>query len=315
MTHLFVHRPAPLRASVAPPIQALLVALAMLNVAVVALPPAPRAVVVLPLALLMPGYALLLALFGRSLPLDAAPLLALAALLSMAFYPLLALALYATGLLLRMGSVLGGMDVCVLALTAVAASRFGPHEVSRTSNAGGTVDLQPSHGADRRPLFAGSRRAVDQTRLALWGIGVVVTIVCVGVGVAGATHALSTVPAAPYTAFYLSGRWAHIDTVVTVAPGRWLVVTVGVANDTGQRQVYRLSPLFTDAHWRAYTIVVPPGRTWTGAVSGRMPLDSCLHRLSLTLHQRGERVPLRPLVLWVRTGTASGPLCTGKRHK
>jgi len=283
----------------------------MLNVAVFALPPAPRAVVVLPLALLTPGYALLLALFGRRLPLDAAPLLALAALLGMAFYPLLALALYVIGLPLRMGSVLGGMDAFVLALTAVAASRSAPRGMSRMTGSGGTRGLQPSHVADRKPLFPGGRRAVDQTRLALWGLGVVVAVVCAGVSVAGAARALPSVPAAPYTAFYLSGRWARVDTVVTVAPGQRLVVTVGVANDTGRCQVYRISPLLDDAHWRAYTIVVPPERTWTGAVSGRMPAGVCLHRLSVTLHQRGSRTPPRPLVLWVRASTTPAPLCAG----
>lgn len=311
MMYPFAHRRAPLRVSVASPVQALVAALVMLNVAVFALPPAPRAVVVLPLALLTPGYALLLTLFGRRLPLDAAPLLALAGLLGMAFYPLLALALYVIGLPLRMGSVLGGMDAFVLALTAVAAWRLTSHSVSRTSGSGGTRGLQPSHAADRKPLFPGGRRAVDQTRLALWGLGVVVAVVCAGVSVAGAARALSTVPAAPYTAFYLSGRWARVDTVVTVAPGRRFAVTVGVANNTGRRQVYRISPLLDDAHWRAYTIVVLPGRTWTGAVSGRIPVAACLHRLSVTLHQRGSRTPLRPLVLWVRAGTAPAPLCAG----
>ena len=311
MMYPFAHRRAPLRVSVASPVQALVAALVMLNVAVVALPPAPRAVVVLPLALLTPGYALLLTLFGRRLPLDAAPLLALAGLLGMAFYPLLALALYVIGLPLRMGSVLGGMDAFFLALTAVAAWRLTSHSVSRTSGSGGTRGLQPSHAADRKPLFPGGRRAVDQTRLALWGLGVVVAVVCAGVSVAGAARALPSVPAAPYTAFYLSGRWARVDTVVTVAPGRRLVVTVGVANDTGRRQVYRLSPLLDDAHWRSYTIVVPSGRTWTGAVSGRVPPGACLHRLSLTLYRQGDRMSLHPLVLRVRTGTAPAPLCAG----
>ncbi len=311
MTHPFAHRRMPSRMLVAPPVRALVLALVMVNVAVFALPSAPRAVVVLPLALLTPGYALLLALFGRRLPLDAAPLLALAALLGMAFYPLLALALYAMGLPLRMGGVLGGLDVGVLALAIVAAPRLTPFDVARAHDAGGTVDLQSSHRASWKRALLGRRRADDHTRLALWGLGMVVTVVCVSVGVAGAARALPTVPAAPYTAFYLSGRWAHVDTVVTVAPGRRLVVTVGVANDTGRRQAYRLSPLLDDAHWRAYTIVVPPGRTWTGAVNGRMPAGVCLHRLSLTLHQRGSRVPLRPLALWVRAGTTPAPLCAG----
>lgn len=311
MTPPFAHRRAPLRVSAPSPAQAVVAALVMLNVAVFALPPALRAIIVLPLALLIPGYALLLALFGRRLPLDAVPLLALAALLGMAFYPLLALVLYVIGLPLRMESVLGGLDACVLAVTGVAASRLAPRGVSRTSASGGTVDLQLSHAADRKPVFPGGRRAVDQTRLAFWGLAVVVAVVCAGVGGAGAARALPTVPAAPYTAFYLSGRWAHVDTAITVAAGRRFSVTVGVANDTGPRQVYRLSPLLDDAHWRAYTIVVLPGRTWTGAVSGRMPVGVCLHRLSITLHQRGSRTPLRPLVLWVHAGTAPAPLCAG----
>ncbi len=311
MMYPFAHRRAPLRVSVASPVQALVAALVMLNLAVFVLPPEPHAIVVLPLALLVPGYAFLLALFGRRPPLDAAPLLALAALLGMAFYPLLALVLYVVGLPLHMGSVLGGMDVCVLALAAVAASRLASLDVSGAHHVGGTIDLQPVNATGWIRALRGRRRADDHTRLALWGLGVVVTVLCAGVGVAGAARALPTVPAAPYTAFYLSGRWARVDTVVTVAPGQRLVVTVEVTNDTGWRQAYRLAPLLDDAHWRDYTIVVPPGGTWTGAVSGPVPPGACPRRLSITLHRQGDRMPLHPLVLRVRTGTTPAPLCAG----
>ncbi len=151
----------------------------------------------------------------------------------------------------------------------------------------------------------------EGARAALWGLGAAVALVWAGVGLAGATRALPTARDAPYTAFYLSGRWARLG-VVRAAPGHRLTVTVGVANNSGRPRTYRLSPVLDRTPWRAYTITVPAGGTWTGTAGGRLPNGGCLHRLSLTLHQRGSRDPLRPLALWVRPQASAPRRCSGK---
>ncbi len=111
------------------PVRALLAATVVLSIGALLPVPPLRAVVALPLALLVPGCAVVLALFRRRAPLDAAPLLALAVLLSMAFYPLLALALHGVGLPLSSVTVLVGTDTVVLALAALAHERARPSAV------------------------------------------------------------------------------------------------------------------------------------------------------------------------------------------
>jgi len=293
--------------SSAPSVCALVAATVALNLGVAAPVPLLRAVVTLPLALLVPGYAVVLALFGRRLPLDAAPLAALTALLSMAFYPLLALVLYAAGWPLATGSVLAGTDAAILLFTAVAAARMA------------TLHPPLRQAALRPPLVntemedeesgSASRRPRGPARLALGGLGVAAMLILLGAVTVGTTRVLPASPAAPSTAFYLAGRWSRLSSVVSLAPGHRLAVVVGIANNTGRRQVYRLSPLLDGARWRAVMVTLPAGATWTGTVAGPVPAGGCLRRLSLTLHSGDSRVALRPLVLWVQAGTVLPRWC------
>ncbi|HKO25604.1 MAG TPA: hypothetical protein VJY65_12810, partial [Chloroflexota bacterium] len=80
------------RAALPPPARLLLVALGVMNLGVLMPLPALRAALTLPLALLVPGYAVLMAAFGHRQRHDAPLTLAFTVLLSMAMYPLVALA-------------------------------------------------------------------------------------------------------------------------------------------------------------------------------------------------------------------------------
>jgi len=299
------HRPVS-GITIAPPVYALVAATVALNLGVVAPLPALRAIVALPLALFVPGYAVVLALFGRRTPLDAAPLAALAALLSMALYPLLALVLYAAGWPLSTGSVLAATDSAILLFTAMAAARLAaPRRPRAYAELRSTLPTMGLEYEKDRPL---SRRQ-GPSRLAAGALGVAVMLILLGSVTAGASRLLPASPPAPSTAFYLAGRWSRLSSVVPLAPGHRLAVAVGVANNTGRRQVYRLSPLLDGARWRAVRLTLPAGSTWTGTVAGRVPAGGCLHRLSLTLHSGGSRVALRPLVLWVRARTVLPRSC------
>src|SRR2546423_551612 len=111
------------RAALPLPARLLLAALGLMNLGVLVPLPALRAVVTLPLALLVPGYAVMMAVFGHRLRGDAPTTLAFTVLLSMATYPLVALALYAAAIPLRTGSVMASTDGLVALLVAVAVLR------------------------------------------------------------------------------------------------------------------------------------------------------------------------------------------------
>ena len=111
------------RAALPPPARLLLAALGVMNLGVLVPLPALRAMVTLPLALLVPGYAVMMAVFGHRPHPDAPLTLAFTVLLSMATYPLVALALYAAAIPIRTGSVMFSTDGLVALLGAMAVLR------------------------------------------------------------------------------------------------------------------------------------------------------------------------------------------------
>src|SRR5918911_4448372 len=111
------------RAALPPPARLLLVALGVMNLGVLMPLPALRAALTLPLALLVPGYAVLMAACGHRPRHDAPLTLALTVLLSMATYPLVALALSAAAIPIRTGSVMLSTDGLVAFLVVVALLR------------------------------------------------------------------------------------------------------------------------------------------------------------------------------------------------
>src|SRR5262245_2804142 len=83
------------------PARLLLAALGLMNLGVLEPLPALRAMITLPLALLVPGYAVMMAVFGHRPRRDTLPTLAFIVLLSMVTYPLVALTLYAAAIPIR----------------------------------------------------------------------------------------------------------------------------------------------------------------------------------------------------------------------
>jgi uncharacterized membrane protein len=264
----------------------LLAALGLMNLGVLAPLPALRAALTLPPALLVPGYAVMMAVFGhRSRP-DALPTLALAVLLSMATYPLVALALYAAAIPIRTGSVTLSTDGIVALLAAMAVLRT--RRERRTTIASvvpfltTTVLRSPWNGARGGVLFAALVT------------GVIATL-------AGALPLLPAPTDQPYTQFYLAGSWAHLSTIVRARSHQKLVVEVGITNQTHRRQRYQVVPrLDGGPGWPGRTVTVPGGRSWTGSMSGYVPADGCVHRLSIALRGGRNGHALSPLTLWVR---------------
>ena len=156
------------RAALPPPARLLLAALGVMNLGVLVPLPALRAMVTLPLALLVPGYAVMMAVFGHRPRRDAPLTLAFTVLLSMATYPLVALALSAAAIPIRTGSVMLSTDGLVALLVAVAVLRT--RRERRTTDVS-VVPIVTATGLNMRvkspvpaPMSRSGRRSRGRTR-------------------------------------------------------------------------------------------------------------------------------------------------------
>lgn len=244
------------------------------SVAVLLLPvllvlPGPvRAVFALPIVLLAPGYALLLAL-GRNLAAeDRIRTACLAVALSIAVVPILVLLAYVVRRPLETATVLTAIIVGTIAFAAIS--------------------IVVHRGDDRASPSAGARG---------WLVGsAAVGIVAVGLLVLVARLALPGGTAARFSAIALDGTWARTSTVTVLAPGTTLSVDVRVDNESGRTQHYDVVPAVTGARWTGASFDLPSGESWRGKVSGTITSGGCLRRLQISLRcppqQCGQGVTL-----------------------
>jgi len=304
----------------------LLAATAVMSLGVVVPVPSVRALLVVPVALLAPGYALLMALFGdaRRTGLDLALLLALSVLLSLACYPLLALLLHLAALPMTTGTVVGAIDSTIMLLLAGASWRSAQHS---------SAMLAPRVGA---PPDVATGSAWEGLR---GGLRFALVVVAAGLILAATLRLLPAPAGAPYTMFYLAGRSAYLADPVgargyrSVGLGPWercvararaahraarttttgavgtVDLSIGVTNGSAWRRSYRVTPLLDSVPcWPSQALSLGPGASWSGHVSGVVPADGALHRLTITLRQPGQlgggrqdgASSMGPLVVWVR---------------
>ena len=328
----------------------LLAATAVMSLGVVVPVPPLRALLVVPVALLAPGYALLMALFGdaRRTGLDPVPLLALSILLSLACYPLLALLLHLAALPMATGTVVGATDTTIMLLLAGASWRSAQHSPAMLApRVGAPPDVAP--GSAWEGLRGGLRFAL--------------VVGAAGLILAATLRLLPAPSSAPYTMFYLAGRSAYLAGPVgargyrSVGPGSGercvararaahgaarttatgavgaVDLSIGVTNGSAWRRSYRITPLLDGVPcWPNQTLSLGPGASWSGHVSGVVPADGALHRLTITLRQPGQPDgggqdgsgqdgggqdgvgSVGPLVVWVRGAPPLGVMHRGPRQ-
>lgn len=279
------------------PARLLLAALLVMSVGVMVPVPLARAVLVLPAALLVPGYALLAAAFGATKRRDVVPDLALSALLSMALYALLSIGLYAAAIRLSTASVLSGIDVISAVLIAYAVWR-----TTRTTWQAPAPLVMATAWA--RSPWVGARAGL------LFGAIVGVVIVALAV----AMRLLPTPAAPPYSQFYLAGAWSRLGTTVSVRPHTPLAVHVGISNQTHEPHVYRIDATVDQGvqgvqgvRWAQRHVAIAAGHTWTGTMSGYVPASGCIHRISITVRLSGRRTVFRSIDLWAQSTAPPRP--------
>lgn len=249
-----------------------------------------RAAVVFPVALLLPGYAILLLAFGSNRRLDPIPALALSTLLSMAFYPLASLGLAAASIALSTRNIVGAVDALVAATLLVSFLRG--RRLRGLPRPASWLPAEPPHRESERGMDA--KRMVVLTAAA---------VVLAGLAVGLVLHVESKPASLPYTQFYLTGAQSHSSTPPTASGGAPLSLPVGVTNHTHRLQTYRIEPEVDGrSAWPARSVTLPPGGTWTGRVRGRMPADHGLHELIITLTREPQSTPVGSLTVWLRSG-------------
>jgi len=243
------------------------------------IPWAVKAPFTLPLALFLPGHALLAALDRPDRTLTAGPRVALRVALSMAIVSLVVLAVgWALGV--DRFTVIGS----VWLFTSLAAL------------AAWNRDL-PSTEASAGPRFTQSG-----VLLALTGAIAVVVVV-------GALVFLPRPRDPAYSQISFTGTTRTSGSPIVVRSGRTAEVKVAVVNGTSKTITYRVIPAIDGgAVWRAPKVRLGPGDRWSGTVKGVIPKEACLSRLTVSLAANAETSGVSPLVTYVRNeaGDACG---------
>jgi uncharacterized membrane protein len=251
-------------------------------------PVAPlRAAVALPLALILPGYALTRALPDLGGERGAATWLALSFVLSLASYPLLGLLLYAAGIKISQATILAAVEAEVLVATAAAA--VGP----RARLDDGTNGVKATRtGRARCALLAAPLIAV------------------VAIPVA-ARHLLPPPAVPPFSQLYLLGAESRGAGFVTVQ--KRLAVDVGARNETGGSRRYTLvGRLDADPPVPVASFKLPNGDRWTRRVTVIVPRSPCAHRVQFLLRDDERGRDVASVQVWARRTGASR--CGGVRR-
>jgi len=239
-----------------------------------------RAVVELPLVLLLPGTSILAALRGVG-PARPASDVGLAVVLSFAAWILISLAAFAVGQPLTTTVFIVGSNVVVGVSAVICAVRRAP--------------LTTIVGSDAR------RGQVALVLLAAVAVAGCCAAVAIG---ASDTRAPS-----PYSEVALAGQWAGVSSVVSVTRGAPVSVDLVVANHTSGTRSYTVVPAMSGARWTVRTVRLDPGMTWRGSVRGTVPVGGCLHRLLVTVNESGAAAPVGTVTLWFQNGTRLPKAC------
>ncbi|MGA2924696.1 MAG: DUF1616 domain-containing protein [Solirubrobacteraceae bacterium] len=265
------------------------------------LPVAPlRALIVLPLSLLLPGWALLRAVTPAGDRRDVGLTIGLSALLSIALLVALALAMSAAAVPIATRNLVIGLDVMLAALALVIHARSS--QSSARSPSGAPAAWQPSAPADAGPQGSSARhRAV---------------VVAIAVAVIGATfaallaayRALAPVAANDNTwlGLALAGPPAHADAPLNEAPGAQVQLQLTVSNHTRSRQTVRIVVQVDGGVGHATpALVVGRNAGRVTQVALEVPRGAGLHHVVLTVTD-GARVPGASVGTWIIVGPA-GP--------
>jgi uncharacterized membrane protein len=226
-----------------------------------------RAALVLPFALLVPGYALLRAAVPSRELRDPFAGVALGVVLSFAFYMAVTLAMTAASVKYSDSSVLIASDVGIALLALVAFVR----------------------GATAASAALGVRRAV-RSAVFVVAIASAVTLAVV------LKDALPGPQPQEFTQFYITGPIARASGPVRLAGGESLHVSLAVTDHSRPGQLARSYRITSRVDQRSSSVLatrtLAPGQTWTYTAAVPIPRDGALHHVRFGAQATPGRRPL-----------------------
>jgi Protein of unknown function (DUF1616) len=252
-----------------------------------------RTVLVLPLAMLLPGWALLRAVTGSEDRRDLGLAIGLSAMLSIALFVLIALAMSAGSVPLRVHNFVVGVDVVLVVLAAIIHAR---ERVTR------------SRAEQPPPLTsAGRSRFRVPTR---WIAVALATAVLAGTFAALLATYSSVRPVEandnPWIGLALVGPAAHNDAVLRSAPGQSVQLGVEVTNGTRTVQKVTILVQVDGGAWRSESPqVLGLGTSTVERVGLSAPRRAGLHHVVLAING-SSGVPGASVGTWVRVVPEGG---------
>ncbi|MEO0492529.1 MAG: DUF1616 domain-containing protein [Actinomycetota bacterium] len=242
-----------------------------------------------PLAVFVPGHAIVCAVFGDHLDFGGFRRVGLSMALTLAAYPMMALTGIVVGRYWTHGTVVGG----TLLLTVACAFVQWRREVRAEQG----LVAEP----DRReePAEVGPSR-LRVTELLLPGGSIVLALLI-------AWASITVFPRkAPdeFSSISLEGTWALTARAVPANPSNDVSVTFRIDNETTRVQVYVVTAAIVDGPgWETKTQILEPGQAWVDTVSGRIADGRCRSRLEIDMEVVGGDEDHFPLAVFFRDST------------
>ncbi|MFN8041624.1 MAG: DUF1616 domain-containing protein, partial [Acidimicrobiales bacterium] len=224
-----------------------------------------------PLAFWLPGHALVTAVFGRRLEFGGVRRICLELLLTLATYPILALAVFSLAIPMSHETVAVSTWLFVAGCAAVA-------EVRQRRGA-------RRHGAAGRTAAAPPRTpAVDVRQLLVPGLAIAAMLLIAW----GSVHVLPRAEPVPFSSAALAGPWSLVTGAVPYDAGVDPSIDVAVTNQTGGDEDYTVTAVVraadgTTTSWPTTSASLSPGESRTVTVSGPLPAGQCRAQVAVAV--------------------------------
>ena len=252
-----------------------------------------------PLAFWLPGHALVTAVFGRRLEFGGVRRICLELLLTLATYPILALAVFSLAIPMSHETVAVSTWLFVAGCAAVAEVR--QRRGARRRGAAGRAAAAPP----RTP-------AVDVRQLVVPGLAMGAMLLIAW----GSLHVLPRAEPVPFSSVALAGPWSLVQGAVPYDAGVDPSIEVAITNQTSGDEDYEITAVVrnadgTTASWPATSASLAAGETRTITVTGPLPAGRCRAQVAVAVTpNRGPA--LDPLTVPFRDRAASCSSPTGR---
>lgn len=245
--------------------------------------------VMLPLALWVPGHAIVSAAFGRHLDFGGFRRIGLSMALTLAAYPLTALSGLVLGFYWLKSTVIVGTFIVVSLCAAIIWRREQLDAAGRTE--------APDRLED--PAEVGASR-IRWSELILPFSSIALALV---IGWASLFVFPRKAPDA-YSSIALEGTWALTAHAVPANPANEVTVTYRIDNRTPQVQEYVVRSAVVDGpDWGTASVAIEPGEAYVGTVTGPIAAGSCRSRLEIDMDVLGDDEDHFPLAVFFRDST------------